>query len=252
MIYFASDFHLGLDARLSSRDREKLLVRWLEMISKDAKEVFLVGDLFDFWFEYRSVVPKGFTRFFGQLARMKDKGIQIHVFTGNHDMWMFDYFEEELDIPVYKKPIYREWNGKKFFIGHGDGLGPGDYGYKIIKKIFAHPLSQWLFSLIHPTIGTAVAQFWSKKSRDNNREARHFLGPKEEWLVRYSEKKIEDENIDFFIFGHRHLTIDFLLKNKESRYINLGEWLQAQSYAVFDGRQLEVRFYENNDGIIYG
>lgn len=252
MIYFASDFHLGLDARLSSREREKLLVRWLEMISKDAKEVFLVGDLFDFWFEYRSVVPKGFTRFFGQLAKMRDSGIQIHVFTGNHDMWMFDYFEEELDIPVYKKPIYREWNGKKFFIGHGDGLGPGDYGYKFIKKVFAHPLSQWLFSLIHPTLGTAVAQFWSKKSRDNNREARHFLGSKEEWLVQYSEQKIEEEDIDFLIFGHRHLTIDFLLKNKKSRYINLGEWLQGQSYAVFDGRQLEVRFYENNDGIIYG
>jgi len=154
-VYFASDFHLGIDARLSSREREKQLVRWLEQIRKDAYSIYLVGDVFDFWFEYKTVVPKGYVRLLGKLAELRDEGIPIYFFTGNHDMWMFSYFEEELGIPIYREPIVREIMGKTFFIGHGDGLGPGDHGYKFIKRVFANPVCQWLFERLHPKIGRA-------------------------------------------------------------------------------------------------
>lgn len=248
MIYFASDFHLGVDARLSSDEREKLIVEWLESIRHDASEIYLVGDLFDFWFEYRTVIPKGYVRLIGKLAELRDAGIPIFFFTGNHDMWMFRYFEEELDIPIFRQPIEREIDGKKFLIGHGDGLGPGDHGYKFIKKVFANKLCQRAFSLLHPSLGIGLANYWSGKSRDSNRESSEFLGPEKEWLVQYCERKIESTPYDYFIFGHRHLPIDYTLSNGQSRYINLGEWLVNQSYARFDGKTLELLFYKNPDG----
>lgn len=251
-IYFASDFHLGIDGQLPAAEREKKLVRWLESISDDADRVFLVGDLFDFWFEYAKAVPRGHIRFLGQLARMRDAGIPIEVFTGNHDMWMFNYLEEELDIPIHRAPIERTYAGKKFLIGHGDGLGPGDKGYKRIKKIFAHSLSQWLFARIHPNLGIRIAEYWSLKSRETNVEAPHFLGRDEEWLVQYCERKLEENYFDYFIFGHRHIPIDLTLSNDKSRYLNLGEWMNYSSYAVFDGERLELKFFENEEGSVFG
>jgi len=252
MIYFASDFHLGVDAKKTSHERELLIVKWLDEISKDATDIFLVGDIFDFWFEYKNVIPKGYIRLQGKLAELKDRGINIEFFIGNHDMWMFDYFEKELQIPVHREPIERTWGGVKFLIGHGDGLGPGDHGYKMIKKIFASKWAQWLFAFIHPSLGIGVAHYWSRKSRDNNREAKEFLGPENEWLAQYSEKKITEHEYHYLIFGHRHLPIDYLLSNGLSRYINLGEWLHAQSYGQFDGERFELKFFENKEGVIYG
>ena len=245
-IYFASDFHLGIDARVSSKEREKQIVRWLDLIKEDAKEIYLVGDVFDFWFEYSTVVPKGYVRLLGKLAELRDSGILIYFFIGNHDMWMFKYFEEELDIPIYRKPIERDLLGKKFFIGHGDGLGPGDKGYKRLKKIFANPLCQWLFARIHPNFGIKLALYWSGTSRDSNPAEESFLGEEKEWLLTYSNKKLDEVNADFFVFGHRHLPIDYTLKNGRSRYINLGEWMHYNSYAVFDGEKMEIKFFETN------
>lgn len=244
-IYFASDFHLGIDARLTSREREKQIVRWLDTIKSDAAEIYLVGDVFDFWFEYATVIPKGFTRLLGKLAELRDSGILIYFFIGNHDMWMFRYFEEELDIPIYRKPIVKEILGKTFLIGHGDGLGPGDRGYKFIKAIFSNPLCQWLFARLHPNFGIRLASYWSGKSRDANTEEDKFYGAKNEWLITYANEKLDQQYADFFIFGHRHLPIDYTLKNKKSRYINLGEWMNFNSYAVFDGNNLEIKFFEN-------
>ncbi|MEM1319105.1 MAG: UDP-2,3-diacylglucosamine diphosphatase [Bacteroidota bacterium] len=244
-IYFASDFHLGVDARLSSRERERQIVRWLDSIRHDAEALYLVGDLFDFWFEYQSVVPKGYVRLLGKLAELRDAGLPIYFFTGNHDMWMFSYFEEELDIPIYRQPIVRELKGKRFFIGHGDGLGPGDHGYKLIKKVFASKLCQWLFARLHPNFGTFMATYWSGRSREANHEEAKFLGPDKEWLIAYAHRKLEQQDIDFFIFGHRHLPIDYMLNNGKSRYINLGEWMNYNSYAVFDGEELQLKFFEN-------
>jgi len=251
-IYFASDFHLGIDVKYTSREREHQLVRWLDGIKADALEIYLVGDIFDFWFEYKTVVPKGYTRFLGKLAELRDAGIPIYFFTGNHDMWMFKYFEDEFGIPIYRKPIQRNLLGKNFFIGHGDGLGPGDHGYKFWKKIFTNPLCQWGFHRLHPNFGIGVATMWSGKSRDSHAEEdAKYLGDKE-WLLAYSNRKLgELPETDFFVFGHRHLPIDITLNNEKSRYINLGDWMNHNSYAVWDGEQMEIRFFENENGYIY-
>lgn len=251
-IYFASDFHLGIDARKSSAERERQVVRWLDQISADAREIFLVGDLFDFWFEYKTVVPRGYVRLLGKLAELSDAGVPIHFFIGNHDMWMFNYFEEELGIPVHRRPILREWDGKKFMIGHGDGLGPSDYGYKMLKKVFANPVCQWLFARLHPNFGVGLARYWSVRSRLAKPVKNQFLGAEKEWLVAYAERKLEQQDIDFFIFGHRHLPIDHVLKDGKSRYINLGEWMYHNSYAEFNGTDVQIKFFDQTNGKVYG
>ena len=251
-IYFASDFHLGIDGRFNSRERERQIVRWLDMVSADAGALYLVGDIFDFWFEYRRVVPKGYVRLLGKLAELRDGGLPIYFFTGNHDMWMFRYFEEEIGIPTYRQPVVREHLGKTFYIGHGDGLGPGDHGYKFIKKVFASPVSQWLFARLHPNFGIWLANYWSGRSRAADVATARFLGPDNEWLVAYSNRKLDELEVDFFVFGHRHLPIDYTLKNGHSRYINLGEWLFSNSYGIFDGQEFAIKFFENADGKIYG
>jgi UDP-2,3-diacylglucosamine hydrolase len=251
-VYFASDFHLGIDARLSSREREQQLVRWLDQIREDAAAIYLVGDIFEFWFEYKTVVPKGHVRLLGKLAELSDAGIPLYFFTGNHDMWIFKYFEEELGIPTYRKPIVREIMGKTFFIGHGDGLGPGDHGYKFIKKVFSNPICQWLFERIHPNFGIGIANFWSGKSRAAQGEDSKFLGPDNEWLISYVKHKIKTVQADYFVFGHRHLPIDYTIEGTTSRYINLGEWMNFNSYAVFDGEDMRIAFFENENGKVYG
>jgi UDP-2,3-diacylglucosamine hydrolase len=251
-IYFASDFHLGIDARLTSRKRENQIVRWLESIREDAAEIYLVGDLFDFWFEYRTVVPKGYVRLLGKLAELCDEGIDIYYFTGNHDMWMFRYFEEELRIPTYRQPIVRELHGKTFFIGHGDGLGPGDHGYKFIKRVFSNRVCQWLFERLHPNFGIWLARYWSGRSRAADQAADEFLGPENEWLIAYCHRKLEQVDADYFVFGHRHLPLDYTLNNGQSRYINLGDWMSFNSYAVFDGKSMNIEFFENEQGQVFG
>ncbi len=250
-IYFASDFHLGADVKGdTSRERERRICRWLDEIKEDAGHIFLVGDVFDFWFEYKTVVPKGFIRLFGKLAELRDAGIPIDFFIGNHDMWMFRYFEEELGIPIHRKPIIRDILGKKFFIGHGDGLGPDDSKYKVLKKIFANPVCQWLFERIHPNLGIGIANAWSNSSRKSKKHELEetFLGKDKEWLIAYCERKIKTLDIDYFVFGHRHLAIDYALSDGHARYINLGEWMSLNSYAVFDGNDIQIKFYENESG----
>ncbi|MEM9920919.1 MAG: UDP-2,3-diacylglucosamine diphosphatase [Bacteroidota bacterium] len=251
-IYFVSDFHLGIPGKHSSKERERLIVEWLDQIKSDAKELYLVGDLFDYWFEYKEVVPKGFVRLFGKLGELRDADIPIYFFTGNHDMWMFRYLKEELDIPIYRQPIRRQWNGINFMIGHGDGLGPGDYGYKFIKAVFANRFCQWLFARIHPNLGIGIMRYWSQRSRQASKvEERSFMGADKEYLVQFANAQIQKEPIDFFIFGHRHLPIDYTLNDGKSRYINLGEWLQYYSYAVFDGQSVQVKFFRNECGTVY-
>lgn len=249
--YFASDFHLGVDGRLTSAERERQLVAWFNMIQSDAKEIYLVGDLFDFWFEYKHAVPRGHIRLLGKLAELRDAGIPIHIFTGNHDMWLFDYLETELNLTIIRAPIQVNIQGKNFFIGHGDGLGPGDHGYKFLKKIFSNPLCQWLFARLHPNFGIGLASFFSGKSREANHEEDIFRGEKNEWLIDYCKRKLTQfPEIDYFVFGHRHLPINWQLPNGKSRYINLGEWVNFNSYAVFDGQNIKIDFFENPEGKI--
>ncbi|MEO0339406.1 MAG: UDP-2,3-diacylglucosamine diphosphatase, partial [Bacteroidota bacterium] len=206
-VYFASDFHLGIDGKLPARHREVQIVRWLNRVKNDAAVIFLQGDLFEFWFEYRTVVPRGFVRFLGCLAELRAANIPIYVFTGNHDMWLFDYFPKELDIPIIRKPIQVKINGLLFYLGHGDGLGPGDYGYKILKKIFANPICQWLFARLHPNFAIGMAWFWSGRSRAAQNHTEVFHGKEKEWLIQYCERKLTSIPADYFIFGHRHLPI---------------------------------------------
>lgn len=243
-IYFASDLHLGAPNQKQSLIREKHFVNWLNSIEPNLEELYLVGDIFDFWFEYKHTVPKGYTRLLGKLGQLSDKGVKIHFFIGNHDMWAFDYLPEEIGVTLYKKPIEREIGGKKFFIGHGDGLGPGDKGYKRLKKIFANKYCQWLFGWLHPNIGIGLANYWSKKSRTSTGGYdKTFLGEENEWLAAYCKRKLTEKHYDYFIFGHRHLPLQIQLK-PNSTYINLGDWIQDFSYAVFDGETLQLKFFD--------
>jgi UDP-2,3-diacylglucosamine hydrolase len=243
-IYFASDQHLGVPTKEKSLAREKLFIQWLDEVSKDAQCIFLMGDLFDFWFEYKQVVPKGFVRVLGKLAELSDKKIPIYFFPGNHDQWMKNYFQDELNIPIIEGEVTFTCNEKKFHIGHGDGLGPGDYKYKQIKKIFHSPFFRWLFARLHPNFAVWLGKKWSYDNRFLNGEVNEkFLGEEKEWLIGYSREKLKHEHIDYFLFGHRHLAMDYKLSDT-SKYINTGDWLRFNSYAEFDGKNLELKYYQ--------
>jgi UDP-2,3-diacylglucosamine hydrolase len=243
-IYFASDQHLGAPTSEKSKEREKKLVRWLDSVKADAEAIFLLGDLFDFWFEYKTVVPKGFVRVLGKLAEIKDSGIPIYFFVGNHDLWMNDYFEKELNIPVYHEPKEFTFSGKTFLIGHGDGLGPGDYGYKRMKKVFTNPFCKWLFRWLHPDLGVRLAQYFSVKNKlISGEEDVAFLGEEKENLIQYCKQVLATKHYDYFVFGHRHLPMTLPLE-KNSEYVNLGDWISYFTYGVFDGEFLEIASFK--------
>jgi UDP-2,3-diacylglucosamine hydrolase len=243
-VYFASDFHLGIPDRASSIAREKRICSWLDEIKADAALLYLVGDLFDTWFEYKNVIPRGYSRFLGKLAELSDGGLKIEAFTGNHDLWMLDYFDTELGIPVHHAPIHRTINGKKFFIAHGDGLGPGDTGYKVLKKVLRSPVSQWIYRRVHPDTGVGLAGWFSRLGPKHGPDTpkRVFLGPEREMLVQFGLETLKTEHYDYFIFGHRHIAVEYPLA-ENSLYVNLGDWLQYDSYAVFDGKELKLKYY---------
>jgi UDP-2,3-diacylglucosamine hydrolase len=241
-VYFASDFHLGIPDHAPSLEREKRIVRWLDEVSRDASDIYLVGDLFDFWFEYKTVVPKGFVRLLGKMAEICDKGINLHVFHGNHDLWMFGYLEKELGCKVYDKPITMELFGQTWHIAHGDGLGPGQRWFKFILSIYRNYFFQRLFAFFHPNIGIGLANWVSHRSKlktfDGNAT---YLGDDKEYLVQYARSIQEKQHIDYFIFGHRHLPFDKKINN--SRVINLGDWMGYDSYVVADGHSVELKYY---------
>ncbi len=244
-IYFLSDFHLGAPNAVESRKREDRIVQFLKNAQKDATAIFIVGDIFDFWFEYKTVVPKGFIRILGCLAEISDAGIPLHVFTGNHDLWMNDYLTSELNAKVYFEPRLFTLGNKQFYIGHGDGLGPGDYGYKRLKKVFTNPFCKWLFRWLHPDAGIQLANYFSAKSRAKTGTADEiFLGEDKEWLIVYTKQMAQKMDVDFFIFGHRHFAIDYVI-NEKTRYINLGDWIKLNTYGVFDGNSIQLLKWES-------
>ena len=246
-IYFSSDNHLGAPTMEESRPREQKFLRWLNEIKEDAHAIFLMGDLFDFWFEYRTVVPKGFVRTLGKLAELKDSGIQIYFFAGNHDLWMNGYFEEELGIPVYHNPEVFSINDKKFFLGHGDGLGPGDIGYKRLKKIFRGRFFKWLFRWGHPDIGMKIAHYFSVKNKMISGNEDHiFLGEENEWLAAYARRKLETMHYDYFVFGHRHLPMKIKVGDNAT-YHNLGDWITHYTYGVYNGQNFELKRFESKN-----
>lgn len=243
-IYFASDFHLGVPTAEISLQREKKIVDWLNEVRKDAEEIYLIGDIFDFWYEYKHAIPKGFVRLQGTIANIVDEGIPVYFFTGNHDMWMFDYFEKELGVKIFRSPISIERQGKKLMVGHGDGLGPGDKGYKFIKKIFSNKFFQWCFARLHPNFGIGLANYFSRSSRAKTGEDdKIFLGEENEWLVQYCKDVLNNEDFDYFIFGHRHLPLEIPIYDK-ALYINTGDWLSYNTYAVLSEGVLSLKTYK--------
>ena len=245
-IYFASDFHLGIPDHDSSLVRERKLVAWLESARKDAAEIFLMGDLFDFWFEYKTTIPRGYARLLGKLAEITDEGTPVHLFRGNHDMWAFDYLTKELNIQLHRDPEFREFSGKHFYLAHGDGLGPGDNGYKFIKKVFANPFNQWLFRQLHPDLGISMALFWSRKSRHANEEKEKkvqdiTLKLIQERITVHSRELLHiHPELDYMIYGHYHYPLDTQISGK-ARQLVLGDWITHFTYAVFDGKDLVLK-----------
>jgi UDP-2,3-diacylglucosamine hydrolase len=239
-IYFASDFHLGLQTGSPPLEREKKVVAWLNSIATEASEIFLLGDIFDFWWEYKLVVPRGFTRFLGTVASITDSGIPVHFFTGNHDMWVSDYLSGECGITVHTTPFTTVFNGKKFYLAHGEGLGTRNTGYKILLSIFRNKPLRILYSSLHPSIGIGIGHKWSLNSRLGKGIMNEFLGEEEEDLIRYAKNVLENDNIDYFIFGHRHLAMTFKMPG-DVEIIFLGDWINKGSYAEWDGNTLSLK-----------
>lgn len=246
-IYFISDCHFGIPDYNSSLKREKLLVKFLDEIKYDAREIYLLGDIFDFWFEYKYVVPKGYVRLLGKLAEITDAGITVNFFTGNHDMWVRNYFKDELHLHIYKKPVICNYNGKIFFIGHGDGIGPGDSSYKFIKKVFSNSLCKWLFARLHPNFAIKVALLFSHRSRiARGNSDSIFLGIEKERLILFSKEFSKNNKVDYFVFGHRHLPMDLEI-DSSFRYVNIGDWYSNFSYVMYDGEEVFLKKYLQKD-----
>jgi UDP-2,3-diacylglucosamine hydrolase len=239
-IYFASDFHLGLPAGSLPVEREKKVVKWLNSVAHDAKEIYLLGDIFDFWWEYKLVVPRGFTRFLGTVSEITDSGTPVHFFTGNHDMWVGNYFSDECGMTIHTSPVTTLFDGKRFHLAHGEGLGTKSSGYKILLSIFRNRPLQVMYSALHPSIGVGIGHRWSLNSRLGKGITKEFLGEENEDLIRYARSVLEIEKIDYFIFGHRHLAMNYKL-TPETEIVFLGDWIKSGSYAEWDGKGLSFR-----------
>ena len=247
-LYFASDFHLGIPDSERSLKREKLLVSWLEMAKDDASAIYLMGDVFDFWFEYKYVVPKGYVRLLGKIAEITDSGIPVHLFRGNHDVWAFDYLKSEMNVQLHRKPEISEFDGKKLFLAHGDGLGPGDHGYKFLKKVFELKFNQFLFRWLHPDIGSRMGLYFSKQSRlahlsekgKSENKSIHY----EERLINFATEEAKlHPDIDYFIFGHRHIPLQIKVSD-HAEIIILGDWLTHFSYGVFEDGKMRIEYFK--------
>lgn len=243
-IYFASDFHLGFPNAEYSKERELRIIAWLSSIKDTCEELFLVGDVFDFWYEYRWVVPKGFVRFLAKLAEFTDEGIPVHMFWGNHDTWLFNYLPNEIGVQIHKGKVIREFGGKRFFIHHGHALGNFDKGMNFLNAIFTNNFLRWWFNFVHPNVALSFGHRWSRFNRRKKvYESENYLGDDKEWLMKYSQNVLDKEFYDYFIFGHRHIAVDKSIQNN-SRYINLGNWITNTTYAVFDGNTLELKAFK--------
>jgi len=250
-VYFASDFHLGRDSLHTSAEREVLICQWLQDIKTTAEKIYLVGDLFDYWYEYRRVIPRGNDLFKSTLLQLRREGIPIEIFTGNHDLWMGDYFEQDLDIRVHKNPITVQHHNKSIHIGHGDGLGPGDHGYKFLKSIFSNRLCQWAFSRLHPNFALAFMDFCSKLGDKNQTERDRFVSFDQEWLVQFVETNHKSLNCDYYLYGHRHIPIIYDLSTGNSTYYNIGEWMNQYTYGVLENGELSLKQHIRQDIEIY-
>lgn len=243
MIYFVSDAHLGSRIVENPREHELRLVRWLDKVKTDAEAIYLLGDMFDFWFEYKTVVPKGYVRFLGKLAELVDSGIEIHFFTGNHDIWTFGYLEKEVGLIVHTSAIETELKGKKFLLAHGDGLSMDDHGFKLLRKLFHSRTAQKLFRLVPPQLGQGFGFAWSKNNREKILHLENkFEGEENEFLVKYAKKYIQTHDVDYIVFGHRHIELNLQI-SKKSSVIILGDFVKLFTYGIFDGEKFWIESF---------
>lgn len=242
-IYFLSDAHLGSKSHPDSRETERRLCRWLESVRQDARAIYLLGDIFDYWFEYRHVVPKGYTRLLGKLSELTDSGVEIHFFIGNHDIWLTDYLSVECGLILHFEPLVTEFDGKRFFLAHGDGLGDDSRSFNLLRKIFHSRFLRLCFSAVHPRLTIPLAHAWSNRSRLYG-GVQEYLGEESEHLILFSKEKLnENPDIDYFIFGHRHILLDLPIGEK-SKVVILGDWITYFSFAEFDGEHLTLKRWE--------
>lgn len=242
-IYFASDFHLGSPTQDISFKRELKIIKWLDSIKEDCHTLFLVGDIFDFWYEYKRAIPKGFVRFQAKITELTDAGIPVYFFTGNHDMWMFGYLEKELGVKIIREEIELNTKNHSFLVGHGDGLGPRDYAYKFFRTFFRNRFCQWLFGRFHPNLGIGIATNWSNKSRKKGNKQPEVYQGNDEWILQHCKEQELIKHHDFYIYGHRHLVIDTLI-SETARYVNLGEWYSSCNYGIYDGNHFALTKFE--------
>ena len=245
-VYFLSDAHLGSLALDHRRTQERRLVRFLDSIKEKAAAVYLLGDMFDFWDEYKYVVPKGYTRFLGKLSELTDRGVEVHFFTGNHDLWTYGYLEQECGVIVHRKPETTEIYGKVFFLAHGDALGDPDNRFKLLRRLFHNRTCQRLLNAIHPRWGVALGLNWAKHSRLKRANGKEppYMGEDREFLVLFTKEYMKTHrNIDYFIYGHRHIELDITLERK-ARVMILGDWIWQFTYVVFDGEHIFMEQYE--------
>ena len=243
LIYFVSDVHLGAPALNNNRERELLFTRWLDEIKDTVAELYLMGDIFDFWYEYKKVAPRGFTRVLGRIADLTDRGIPVHFFPGNHDLWVFDYLGEETGVIVHRKEIIREIYGKKFFLAHGDGIDQSDKGYLLLKKIFTNKPLQWLFSRLHPNFALWIAHKWSASSRLSKSDNEPDFMVNQDGMYKFAADFLKSTPVDYFVMGHRHrLAMEKM--DEQTTFVLLGEWIGSYSYGVFDGNKFELKKYK--------
>lgn len=242
-IYFVSDVHLGAPALNNNRERELLFTRWLDEIKDDISELYLMGDIFDFWYEYKKVVPRGFTRVLGRIADFSDRGIPVHFFTGNHDLWVFNYLTEETGAMVHHKEIIKEIRGKKFFLAHGDGLDKSDTGYLLLKRLFTNKTLQWLFSRLHPNFAFWLAHKWSASSRLSKSDIEADFMVNQDGMYKFAADFLTSTPLDYFVMGHRH-QLALAKMNEKTTFVLLGEWIGTFSYGVFDGEKFELKKYK--------
>ncbi len=244
-IYFLSDAHLGSWAIDHARTQERRLVRFLDSIKTKAAAVYFLGDMFDFWDEFRYVVPKGYTRFLGKVSELTDMGVEVHFFTGNHDIWTYGYLEQECGMTVHTRPVTTEIYDKVFYLAHGDGLGDPDAKFRFLRRIFHSRTCQILFNALHPRWSMWLGLTWAKHSRLKRADGKEppYMGEDKEYLVRYAREYMQGHrDIDYFLFGHRHIELDLALSRK-TRMMILGDWITQFTYAVFDGEHLFLEEY---------
>lgn len=243
-IYFASDAHLGLSIYEDRKVAERRLTRWMDSIKPSCKALYFVGDMFDYWFEYKYVVPKGFVRFIGKIAEFIDEGIPVYLYTGNHDIWMFGYFQDELGATIREQDTIEEFDGKRFYIGHGDGLGDPSLSFRFLRAFFRNKACQAMYKWIHPDVTMPFGLSWSKFNRKKKQgnEAEQYIGEEREFLVQFAKRHRKENKIDFYIFGHRHILLDLPIE-EESRVIILGDWITNFTYAEWNGSTLELKRY---------